>query len=163
MPRFPLFIDLSGKTCVVIGGGEVAERRVRTLLDFGAALTVIAPDFCGGILALSDIRLIKRPYAGADDLSGAALVLAASNDRELNRRAASDAAALGIAVNAADDPAACTFYFPAIVRRGDVVAGLSSSGSAPSLTARLRKELDELWPDSLAAEAVALKAERKQL
>lgn len=166
MPYFPLFINLSGALCTLVGGGAVAERRVRTLLDFGLRLTVIAPEPSEAIRALAReglLRLEPREYAGAGDLQNAGLVIAAANNRELNRRVAADAQKAGILVNAADDPRRCSFFFPALVRRGELVAGLTSSGSCPGLTARLREELDKTWPAGLGERLAALKDERRRL
>jgi siroheme synthase-like protein len=166
MPYFPLFVDLTGAPCTLVGGGPVAERRARTLLDFGVSLTVIAPEASPAIRALAGeglLALETREYAGAEDLGKAAMVIAAANDRALNRRVAADAQAAGILVNAADDPKLCGFFFPALVRRGELVAGLSTSGSCPGLTARLREELEESWPPNLGESLEFLKDERRRL
>jgi siroheme synthase-like protein len=133
MPFFPLFISLEGKRCVIVGGGAVAARKAKVLAEFGAALTVIAPDFSPELRSLEGASLCRRPYRGPPDLAGAALVLAASGDRELNRLVAAHAGAGGIPVNVADDPGLCGFFFPALVRRGNAVAGISSSGGCPRL------------------------------
>jgi siroheme synthase-like protein len=164
MPHFPLFIDLTGTLCAVIGGGAVAERRITALLDFGASLRVIAPapsETIRGLAGKGRIVLFERPYGGAKDIAGARIVIAAAN-RKVNAAAAKDAAAAGIPVNAADSPDLCSFYFPALVRRGDMVAGISSSGGCPGLTARLRKELDALWPQSLGEDLWALTKKRRE-
>jgi siroheme synthase-like protein len=166
LPYFPLFIDLTGSPCVLIGGGHVAERRAKTLLEFGARTRVIAPEASAAILALARdglISLEKREYAGSEDIGGAVLVITATNDRELNRRIARDAGEAGIPVNTADDPESCSFFFPALVRRGELVAGISTSGSCPGLAARLRKELEEMWPDDWGKALEALAAERRRL
>jgi siroheme synthase-like protein len=136
------------------------------MLDFGVSLTVIAPEPSEAILALAEdglLTLETREYAGAEDIQTAGLVIAAAGNRELNRRVAADAQKAGILVNAADDPELCGFFFPALVRRGELVAGLTSSGSCPGLTARLREELDKSWPLSLGESAEALRDERRRL
>jgi siroheme synthase-like protein len=166
MPYFPLFVNLTGAVCTLVGGGPVAERRVRAMLEFGVCLTVIAPEPSEGIrvLARDDLLILEtREYAGAEDIQNAALVIAAANDRELNRRVAADAHRAGILVNAADDPQVCGFFFPALVRRGELVAGITSSGSCPGLTARLREELDKSWPPSLGESVETLGKERRRL
>jgi siroheme synthase-like protein len=166
MSYFPLFVDLTGVACTLVGGGSVAERRVRILLDFGVYLTVIAPEASETIRALAGDGLLDlkmREYAGAEDIREARLVIASAKDRELNRRVAADARKAGILVNTADDPELCGFFFPALVRRGELVAGITSSGSCPGLTARLRKELDESWPLDLEEALRTLKAERRRL
>jgi siroheme synthase-like protein len=166
LPYFPLFINLTGSDCVLIGGGQVAERRVKTLLEFGARPRVITPEVSLAILALAEngsLSLEKREYAGLEDIQGAVLVIAATNNRELNRRIARDAGEAGIPVNTADDPESCSFFFPALVRRGELVAGLSTSGSCPGLAARLRKELEEMWPEDWGKALEVLAAKRRRL
>ena len=166
MPCFPLFVNLEGKPCVVAGGGAVAARKAHTLLDFGARLTVLAPKAGEAIQALARrglLTLREAPYGGPEDLTGAFLVVAATDNNELNKRIALDAGAAGIHANAADDPESGSFFFPALVRRGDLVAGISSSGSCPRLAARLRMGLDRLWPADLGESLEKLKEERRCL
>ena len=142
----------------------MAERRTKTLLEFGAQLRLIAVEVSPALQALSRdglVSLEKRPYAGPEDLRGAALVIAATDDRELNRRIADDAA--GLLFNTVDDPERCSFFFPALVRRGELVAGITTSGSCPGLAGRLRKELEEAWPEDWEKALEALAAERRRL
>jgi siroheme synthase-like protein len=144
----------------------VAERRVKTLLEFGGRLRVISPEASSAILALAQsgsISFEKRKYAGPEDLRGAVLVIAATDDAELNRCIARDASAAGIPVNTADDAESCSFFFPALVRRGELVAGLSTSGSCPGLAARLRKELEQAWPEDWGAALKILAGKRRRL
>jgi len=166
VPYFPLFINIEALPCAAVGGGAVAARKIQTLLDFGASLTVIDPEPSDVLETLSleqNLTLIRRPYKGLKDLEGVRLVIAASDDREVNRRASRDARALGIPVNAADDPEACTFFFPAIVRRGDLVAGLGSSGLCPRFTSRLREKLEKEWPPEWDKTIEYLGKERRRL
>jgi siroheme synthase-like protein len=109
------------------------------------------------------LTLREAPYGGPDDFSGAFLVVAATDKKELNKRIALDAGAAGIHANAADDPESGTFFFPALVRRGELAAGICSSGSCPRLAARLRMGLDKLWPDNLGESLEKLKEERRRL
>ncbi|GHV36264.1 hypothetical protein AGMMS49546_01220 [Spirochaetia bacterium] len=141
----------------------MAARKARILLDFGAKLTIIAPEFSETIQALSPEHLRRRPYAGPEDIRGMALAIAATDDRECNRRVSQDAKAAGIPVNAADDPELCTFYFPALVKRGELVGAISSSGGCPRLASRLREELETQWPGDMGAFLESLSAERKRL
>lgn len=145
----------------------MALRKIQTLLDFGARIAVFDPKPHENLetLALEHNRvsLIRRPYSGPGDIEGARLVIAAAGDREANRRASCDAQALGIPVNAADDPEICTFFFPAVLRRGDLVAGLSSSGKCPRFTARLKQDLEKKWPSSWGDALEALGKERQRL
>ncbi|MDR0562133.1 MAG: bifunctional precorrin-2 dehydrogenase/sirohydrochlorin ferrochelatase [Spirochaetaceae bacterium] len=164
MAYFPLFIDLTGRRCVVVGGGPVAARKVKTLLDFGADITVLDPSPSDEVRALSPPAILaERTYSGPEDLTGAVLVIGAVNKPKISRRLSEDAKSLGIPVNLADAPELCTFFFPAVVRRGELVAGISTSGGCPRLAARLRKRLETLWSPDLGEALETLKAERNRL
>jgi siroheme synthase-like protein len=172
-PRFPLFVDLGGRLCVVVGGGRVAARKAGTLLDFGACVTLIDPRpgeelaglarrFSGGG-GPGGVTVLERSYKGPADIAASALVIAATDDRELNARVARDARSAGIPVNVSDNPALCGFFFPALVRRGELVAGISTSGGCPRLASRLRSRLEKDWPESLARTLARLRDERGRL
>jgi siroheme synthase-like protein len=144
----------------------VAFRKARALIDFGARIRALAPEASQEFRSLARdgfVSLDSRAYGGPEDLAGAVLVIAATDRRELNARIARDAEAAGIPVNVADDPGLCTFFFPALVKRGELVAGISSSGSCPRLTARLREELEKSWPQSLGESLERLKEERRRI
>ena len=144
MSHYPVSLDLTDRRCVVIGGGAVAERKVLTLLDFGAAVTVGAPDLTRRLRDLSAKGLIEH-VAGRyapEILEGAFLVITATDDREVNREVSSEAQRRGILVNVADDPELCTFFMPAVVRRGDFIVSVSTSGKSPALAKRVREELE---------------------
>lgn len=135
--RFPIFIDLCGKKAVVIGGGAVACRRAGVLARFGAEVTVIAPrckPLEGGI------QWQQRPYVPGD-LAGAALAVAATDDRSVNRSVGEEARALGIPVSVADAPEECTFFFPAICTGDNIVAGVAGRGDDHARTARAAKAI----------------------
>jgi siroheme synthase-like protein len=166
MAYFPLFINLEGKPCVIVGGGAVAARKAQTLLDFGARLSVVTPRAGEAMKALAlkgGLTLREAPYGGPEDVAGAFLVVAATDKKDLNKRIVRDALAAGLHANAADDPEQGSFFFPALVRRGDLVAGISSSGACPRLAARLRMGLDKLWPADLGESLETLKEERRRL
>jgi siroheme synthase-like protein len=166
MAYFPLFVNLEGKLCVVIGGGAVAARKAQTLLDFGARLNVAALKAGEAMKALAlrgSLTLKEAPYRGPEDLTGAFLVVAATDKGDLNKRIIRDALAAGIHANAADDPEEGTFFFPALVRRGELVAGISSSGACPRLASRLKMNLDTLWPADLGESLENLREERRRL
>ncbi len=135
--RFPLFIDLMGKTAVVIGGGQVACRRAEVLSRFGAEVTIIAPR-CRPVDGA--VRWMERPYAPGD-LAGAALAVAATDDRAVNRAVGEEARALGIPVSVADAPEECTFFFPAICTGDNIVAGVAGRGDDHARTARAAKAI----------------------
>ena len=142
-PRFPLFVSLSGKTVTVIGAGKIASRRIKVLLEYGARRRVIAPQICEEIRALSgSLEIIEREYEGGD-VSGSFMVIAATDSREVNQKAGADAKAEGINVSVADSREECSFYFPAVIRKGSISIGLVSDGSDHAAAARTAGELRE--------------------
>ena len=142
--RFPLFVDLSGKTVVVVGGGAIGRRRAAALRDFGARVTVIAPKVRE---PLEGVAYLRRAYCQGD-LDGAFLAVAATDDRAVNHAVYEEARDRGILVNVCDCPDECDFYFPAICQTETLVAGLVGDGSDHRRTARaakaVRKTLEEL-------------------
>ena len=145
-PRFPLFISLNGKNVFIAGGGEVATRRARVLLDFGAAVTVISPEISGDMCEiLENITWKKEIYSGID--RDYALVIAATNDRAANKQIGIDAKNLGILVSVADAKDESTFWFPAIAKTGGIITGIVSEtgdhGAVKKTAAAVRKALEE--------------------
>ena len=137
------FLELHGRRCVVVGGGAVAERKVGTLVECGASVSVIAPRVSAGIRSISAAgRCIvrERPYR-AGDLAGAFLAFAATDDRALNARVVADARQVGALVNAVDDPGAGDFIVPATVRRGEIAVAVATGGRSPAFSRALREEL----------------------
>lgn len=138
--RFPLFVSLAGKKAVVLGGGRVALRRAAVLLDFGAAVTVIAPEV---LEKLEGAEVKLRPYAPGD-LAGAYLAVAATNDPAVNAAAGREARTRGVLFNRADDPSSCDFFFPAVCRGQELVAGLVGTGGDHRKTAEAAKRVRTL-------------------
>lgn len=127
-PRFPLFVELAGKPVLVVGGGEIAARRVRALLEFGAKVTLVSPNVTPVLRELSDTGAIEWRQAAYDnEAAGFFLVVAATDDRAVNRRVGIIARALQIPVSVADRREECTFWFPAVVRKSNIVAGITST------------------------------------
>lgn len=147
---FPLLISIAGKKCVVIGGGKVALRKVVTLLEYGAAVVVVAPEITREIksLAARDRILLRQRKVKKNDLRGAALIFAGTNDREVNSRIACWAAELGIPVNVVDKPEFCSFIMPAILRRGTLQIAVSTEGEFPGLAQKVRDRIAEVIPAS---------------
>ena len=137
---YPVVLRLAGRRCVVIGGGEVARRKVARLLAAGARVQVIAPHLHPELLARPGIELICRPFL-PDDLHGAFLVFAATNDRCVNATVAAAARQQGVPVNIADDPEESDFHLPAILQRGDLLLAISSGGGSPAFATELRDHL----------------------
>jgi len=153
MAYYPILMDLEGKRVLVVGGGRVAERKVQSLIDFGARVDVVSHALSPELEALEDegrIRLAGREFSESQ-LDGALLVIAATDDEEANRRISDSARKRGIPVNAVDQPEDCTFIVPAVVRRGDLLLAVSTSGRSPALAKRLRKDLEERYGPEYAA------------
>lgn len=163
MPYFPLFVSLADRDVLIVGGGAVALRKARSLSAFGCRITAAAAAFCPGWETLNAVCRTAALTGGEPWLweTPWALVIAAAGDRALNLRVSDEARARGIPVNTADDARACTFYFPALVRRGDVVVGVCSGGKAPFYTKLLRKELEAAIPPGDGALPDVLETQRE--
>lgn len=135
---YPVFLDLRGKRCLVVGGGAVARRKVEGLQEAGAEVTVVAPR----VLPMAEgVHVQVRRFLPAD-LDGMVFVIAATDDAEVNALVAREATARGIWVNVADAPALCTVILPALVRRGALRIAISTGGASPSLARRLRERFE---------------------
>jgi uroporphyrin-III C-methyltransferase/precorrin-2 dehydrogenase/sirohydrochlorin ferrochelatase len=148
MDSFPIFMKLRVRRCVVIGGGEVALRKVSMLLKAEARVTVVAPELCGALAEWhADGRIeYLRGMFDPVDLEGAALVIAATDDPAVNRRVSEAAQSRNIPVNVVDAPELCTFIMPSVVDRSPVIIAISSGGSAPVLARLIRARLETLIP-----------------
>lgn len=131
MAYFPMFVELEGRPCLIVGGGAVALRKARKLLPYGPCLTVVAQSFVPELEALEGAALCRRAFRPRD-VEGQALVVAATGDGALNREIAALCRARRIPVNAVDDKDNCTFLFPALVRRGPLSIGISTGGASPT-------------------------------
>ena len=140
---FPVFLNIHGKKCVVVGGGRVALRKVRMLLECGAHVTVISPTLLQDLAQLAkkeSIVVIRRNYRPAD-LERAVLVVAATDVKEVNRKVAIEAKGRGILVNVVDDPGLSGFIVPSTLRRGDLTVAISTAGKSPALAKKIRRDL----------------------
>lgn len=146
-PLYPVNLVLAGKRCLVVGGGTVAARKVEGLRAAGAVVTVVAPEIVDEIRGLADVTVVERPYQ-AGDLDGMWLAITATDDPRANQAVQADGEAVRVWVNAADDPAACSFILPAVVRQGPVMVTVSTSGYSPALAAWLKAHVAaELGPE----------------
>jgi siroheme synthase-like protein len=161
MAYCPLYLEMNRRRCLVIGGGEVAERKIASLLEAGAEVTVISPDVTEAIARWSknnSIKLHPRHYLRGD-INGHELVFVATNDSSVNAQVHQDGKNEGVWVNAADDPEHCDFILPSVLRRGDLTVAVSSGGSSPALARTIREELESYFTQDyeqlagLAAEA----------
>ncbi len=150
MRYYPIFLNLCGRRAIVVGGGKVAERKVRKLLDAGARVRVISPRLTSALEALRvqhRIQITRRGYRSGDLRRGSSgraplLVFAATNDPAAQRAVRHDAPAAGALVNIVDDPTACEFIVPATIRRGNLHVAISTGGTDPALAKWLRQKLD---------------------
>jgi precorrin-2 dehydrogenase / sirohydrochlorin ferrochelatase len=145
---FPIFLKLTARPCVVIGAGHLAESKIESLRAANARITVIAPQASGRIADLAasgELTWHQREYADGD-LTSSFLVVAATNISAVNRAVFAEATEKGVLCNAVDDPPFCDFYFPSVVRRGDLQIAISTAGASPALAQQLRRDLNEQLP-----------------
>jgi siroheme synthase-like protein len=148
---FPMFLKLEGKRCLVVGAGPVGLEKVESLLRCGALVRVIAPEAVTRIQELSesgDIEWLPRRFEVAD-AQGWTLIIAATNDREVNRAVFEEASRISTFCNTADDPPLCDFFFGSVVQRGELQIAISTAGESPALAQRLRREIDAQLPGNL--------------
>ena len=165
MKYYPICIDIAGKSCVVIGGGEVAERKVYGLLDSGGSVTVISPKTTKNLKKLADggvITLVSKGYK-TGMLKGATIVISATDVKKINEAAYKEALSLGLPFNVVDSPDKCTFIVPSVVKRGDLVIAISTSGAFPALSKKLREELEEIYGSEYALFVRIIGLVRKKL
>ncbi len=145
MNYYAAFLDLRGRLCVVVGGGEVAERKVEALVASGAVVRVVAPEFTELIRKFAEegrVELVKRPYREGD-LEGAWLAIAATDDPEVQKAVKEEAERRRIFCNVVDQPELCSFIVPSVVNRGRLKIAISTSGASPAAARRIRERLEE--------------------
>lgn len=165
MGYIPIFLDVTGRECVVVGGAEVAARKVEALLEAGARVTVVSPRLSPPMEAFAARGLvthIARDYQRGD-IRGCVLVYAATDDPKLHRELAAEARALEIAINVVDVPELCTFISPAVVKRGELQIAISTGGASPAFAARLRRALEHQFAAEYALTLEVLRAARRRL
>jgi uroporphyrin-III C-methyltransferase/precorrin-2 dehydrogenase/sirohydrochlorin ferrochelatase len=148
MESLPIFMRIAHCRCLVIGGGDVALRKVTMLMKAEASIEVVAPEVCSELLALEAEQQIKITCAefSPAQIDGAVLVIAATDDELVNTRVSVEAKARNIPVNVVDSPALCTFTMPAIIDRSPLVIAISSNGSAPVLARLIRAKIETMVP-----------------
>jgi len=150
---YPVFLDLNGKSVVVIGGGNIAHQKMENLIKVGADVTVVSPDLnepMATLKAEDRFRHIDREYQPGD-LEGYTLAFVATDDRAVNAAVADEGKARGVWVNAVDDPPYCDFIMPGIVQRGDLVIAVSTSGRSPAMARKMREELTDFLTEEWVA------------
>ena len=162
---YPAFLDLHSRRVVVVGGGPVAQRKVASLLETGANITVISPQLTAELERSVDagkVTLRRREYR-AGDMEGAYLAIIATDDRDLNRLAASEARAAHVLVNTVDDVTFCDFIAPAVVQRGEITLAVSTNGKSPAMARFLRTRLEEFLTSDYADLLEVLERVRREL
>src|ERR1700683_4629411 len=165
MGYIPIFLDVTGRECLVAGGGEVAARKVESLPGAGARVTVVSPRVSPpleALIARGLVRHIARDYERGD-IRGCARVYAATDDPKLHRELAAEARALGIPINVADVPELCSFIAPAVVKRGALQIAISTGGASPAFAARTRRELEDRFGVEYALTLDLMRAARRRL
>jgi uroporphyrin-III C-methyltransferase len=164
---FPIFLKLAGRPCLVVGAGAIATPKIDSLLRAGAQVTVVAPQANNAVAQLAQsgiLHWLPREFAEAD-LDGVFLVITATGYRSVNHAVAESARARGVLCNSVDDPPDCDFFYPSVVRRGDLQIAVSTAGKSPALAQKLREEIDALlapdageWLDQLGETRLRLLA-----
>ena len=162
---YPVYLNLAGRSCVVFGGGIVAEGKLPRLVETGARVTVVSPEVTPTIKSLASrgtVHWTPREYQ-AGDLEGAYLGIAATDDRSVNRLIAQEAERQGVLLNVVDDPELCGFIAPSVVERGPVTLAISTGGASPALARKLRESLANDPALEWADLAPALSRARKEV
>lgn len=143
---YPIYLNVAGKNCLIIGGGPVAERKAASLFEYGACIKVVSPLAEKNITDWADQNLLKwfaREFE-ANDLDDIFMVFIATDDNSLNKQIADLCRSRGIMVNAVDDPPNCDFFVPSVLRRDSLAIAISTEGRSPLFAARLRRQLEKI-------------------
>ena len=165
MAKYPIFLELGGRRAVVIGGGAVAIRKAQALLAAGARLVVVAErinDMLAALCRGKNAELIKSKYS-KDYLVAAALVIAATNNHQLNKQIYKDCQELEILCNVVDEPQLSDFFVPAVVKRGNLQIAIGTEGHSPAYAGHIRKKLEEIFTDKHGQFLSELETLRKQI
>lgn len=162
---YPAFINVKGRKCIVVGGGEVALRKVRMLLEQGGSVKVISPALCPELKDLAgnrEIDLLQKDYQ-VGDLQDAFLAFAATDDPDINREMVLEASEKGVLINVADQPQECNFIVPSYFRRGSITIAISTSGKSPALARKIRTRLEKIIGDEYAELAIIISQVRSDI
>lgn len=162
---YPIFMNIGGKKCVVAGGGEVALRKVKTLLEHGASVKVISPDLCselGRLAESGEISVLQRSYR-VGDLQDAVIAIVATNDSNTNLEVVKEARRKAVLVNVVDDAESSDFIVPSYMRRGDVTIAISTAGRSPALARKIRTRLEKDFGEEYASLALLIDEVRTEV
>ena len=159
MPYFPMFVDLTGQPCLIVGGGAVAARKAEKLRPYSPDLRAIASEFVSGF---EGCTLLRRPYRPGDE-DGMTLVIVATGDSELNHAISATCRAKNIPVNVVDDKEHCSFLFPCLVQEGELSVGISTGGASPTAAMWLKNQITDLIPEGFDDILVWLEGQRPRI
>ncbi len=167
MKLYPIFLNIENMLAVVVGGGEVAWRKIKDLAEAGARIKIIAPSISKEINEFAGnnrnmVEIIGREYNDGD-INGADLVFSCTDNSELNKRIFTEARSKGIIINSVDDPENCTFLVPSSAKRGDLTVAVSTDGTSPAMAARLRRIFEDHIPHNMEEILDSLRDARKIL
>ena len=162
MSYFPFFMEIKAKKCLVVGGGRVALRKIEKLQPFGVDITVVSPAFCAEIERMEGISRLHRPFIPRD-VEGMFFVIGATDDENVNGEISALCREKNIPVNIVDDPEKCTFFFPALVKKGEFVAGFSTGGGSPLAAQYIRKKVEDAVPEGFDKVVEVLASVREQV
>ncbi len=162
MSYFPFFMEIKAKKCLVVGGGTVALRKIEKLLPFGVEITVVSPVFCAEIEKMEGVQRIQRKFEPAD-AEGMLFVIGATDDEKVNGEISALCRERNIPVNIVDDPDKCTFFFPALVKKGEFVAGFSTGGGSPLAAQYIRRKVEDAVPEGFDKVVEVLASVREQV
>lgn len=147
MSVFPIFVEMEGRTILIVGGGTVARHRVKALLPFGPRLLVVAPEIQPELLEIPGVQICRRAFCPEDLECNPVFVVAATNDLAVSSQVAAACRARHIPVNVADDGVSGDFPFPALVKRGDLTVGLTTVGASPRAASLFRQKIEDILPE----------------
>jgi precorrin-2 dehydrogenase/sirohydrochlorin ferrochelatase len=162
---YPIYLNLKAQKCLVVGGGDVAYRKAAALLERGAEVVVVSPELCPALIELAENQQVdvrRREYQ-PEDQKGALIIIAATDDSEVNRTVARNGREAGRLVNVVDDPENSTFIVPSCLTRGDINIAVSTSGRSPALARKLRLKLEKELDQEYSALAVLVDEVRREV
>lgn len=165
MSYYPIFIELFNKPVLVVGGGTVAYRKVKTLLEFGARVRVVSPQIIPALKEIADGKSclwLPKEYS-SEDIKDSVLIFSCTEKADVNARVACDAKLKEKLINVVDDPDNCTFIVPSILNRGDLSIAISTAGSSPMAARRIREELERIYGTEMEVYLGLLRAWRKEI
>jgi len=146
---YPIMLNIENKKCLIVGGGDIAYRKILELMDYGACIIVVSPNINEDIKVFVDNKSINYIHDRYDKvyIENAYIVVASTNDNKVNNDIFRDCSEKGILVNVVDDPKNCSFIVPSKIRRGDLTISISTNGKSPTLSKSIRKELEKKYDE----------------